>query len=159
MPSTHRPGGGASAAGVAGDVVGVSAGSDPAAGAVGAGVCAFAADIVAAIPAAATQPATPLTVLFPMCRRYPCHIVLKGRARRAPVRGTPHCKPARLEDLFAVQYDVEAFALLVSADAQAHQQLGDHQQDERSNAAVDQRGDYSLALDPKLVQAARTAIR
>src|SRR5689334_15526019 len=79
MPLIQRPGGGASAAGAAAAASGVAGVTvDPAAGAAGAVVCALAADIAAAIPAAATQPAAPLTFLFPMCRRHPYLIALIG---------------------------------------------------------------------------------
>src|SRR3954447_5757789 len=85
MPLIQRPGGGASAAGAAGaasDVAGVTV--DPAAGAAGAVVCACAAVIAAAIPAAATQPAAPFTFLFPMFRRYPYLVeLLRGTMRGA----------------------------------------------------------------------------
>ena len=53
---------------------------------------------------------------------------------------------------------VEAFAFLFLVHPQAYQHLGDHQQDQRAHAAIDQRRGDALTLDPELMKYTRTAI-
>ena len=66
----------------------------------------------------------------------------------------PYIRARLSEDLLSVQHQVEALAFLFLAHTQTDQRLGDHQQDQRPDAAIDQcRGD-ALALDPQLRQAA-----
>src|ERR1700679_3251270 len=85
--------------------------------------------------------------------RYICHGTEKGAPCGAPLSSTSS------ENLFTMQYEIEALALFLLVDAQAYQRLGDVEQDQRADAAIDQRGGDALALDPKLRQSAWAAIR
>lgn len=70
-------------------------------------------------------------------------------------RPRPQCGEGRamgtlLEDLFAVQDDIETFALLILVHTEANEGFGDVEQDEGPDTAVDQRCGDPLALDPEL---------
>src|SRR5215472_17737795 len=157
MPSTQSPAGGASAAGCAAGAAGAAVGGVSAGGV---GACAYAAGMVAAMLAAAIQHAAPIRFLYPMVAlvtfAHTIHFADTNVGRRQS--GAPRLVLAS-EELFAVQHQVEALAFLVLAHTQADQHLGDHQQDQRADAAVDQCRSDTLALDPELRQPARAAVR
>src|ERR1700761_2967092 len=80
----------------------------------------------------------------------------QGKKKRSGPAGAP---ASDLEDLLAVKNDIETFPFFLRPNTKAEDRLGDEQQHQRANAAPDQGRGYTLALKPKLRQAARAAVR